>query len=231
MDPAVGVFEARTMSENFGVMIYPYRLAAGLGGAFGLLALLLAAVGLYGVLGCGVQRAPARAGHPPRARRAVARDRPSGGRRNRAAPLPRDAAGDRRWRRDRLADGRRALRHLAVRCGGDVRDCRGARRVIAGASAAPIAGAWRGPNCSGSDPGRAWRDRVPLDRPRDPDRLSCQHVYLRRSTIAASSLPARTARSATACHTAARASAATAARCSARRANPSRCRTLKPSTR
>ena len=54
MDPAVGVFEARTMSENFGVMIYPYRLAAGLGGAFGILALLLAAVGLYGVLGCGV---------------------------------------------------------------------------------------------------------------------------------------------------------------------------------
>jgi putative ABC transport system permease protein len=54
IDPTVGVFEARTMSENFGVMIYPYRLAAGLGGAFGILALLLAAVGLYGVLGCGV---------------------------------------------------------------------------------------------------------------------------------------------------------------------------------
>jgi ABC-type antimicrobial peptide transport system permease subunit len=54
MDPAVGVFEARTMAENLGVMIYPYRLAAGLGGAFGILALLLAAVGLYGVLGCGV---------------------------------------------------------------------------------------------------------------------------------------------------------------------------------
>jgi predicted permease len=54
IDPAVGVFEARTMAENLDVMIYPYRLAAGLGGAFGILALLLAAVGLYGVLGCGV---------------------------------------------------------------------------------------------------------------------------------------------------------------------------------
>jgi ABC-type antimicrobial peptide transport system permease subunit len=42
------------MAENLGVMTYPYRLAAGLGGAFGILALLLAAVGLYGVLGCGV---------------------------------------------------------------------------------------------------------------------------------------------------------------------------------
>ena len=54
LDPAVGVFEARTMAENLDVMIYPYRLAAGLGGTFGVLALLLAAVGLYGVLGCGV---------------------------------------------------------------------------------------------------------------------------------------------------------------------------------
>ena len=54
MDPAVAVFEARTMAENLDLMIYPYRLAAGLGGAFGILALLLAAVGLYGVLGCGV---------------------------------------------------------------------------------------------------------------------------------------------------------------------------------
>ena len=42
------------MAENLDVMIYPYRLAAALGGAFGGLALLLAAVGLYGVLGCGV---------------------------------------------------------------------------------------------------------------------------------------------------------------------------------
>jgi ABC-type antimicrobial peptide transport system permease subunit len=54
MDPAVAVFEARTMSEHLGVMLYPYRLAAGLGSAFGLIAMVLAAIGLYGVLACGV---------------------------------------------------------------------------------------------------------------------------------------------------------------------------------
>ena len=54
LDPAVAVFEARTMSEHLGVMLYPYRLAAGLGSAFGLIAMVLAAIGLYGVLACGV---------------------------------------------------------------------------------------------------------------------------------------------------------------------------------
>jgi predicted permease len=54
MDPAVAVFEARTMAEHLGVMLYPYRLAAGLGSAFGLIAIVLAAIGLYGVLSCGV---------------------------------------------------------------------------------------------------------------------------------------------------------------------------------
>jgi predicted permease len=54
LDPAVAVFEARTMAEHLGVMLYPYRLAAGLGSAFGLIAIVLAAIGLYGVLACGV---------------------------------------------------------------------------------------------------------------------------------------------------------------------------------
>ena len=54
IDPSAGVFEARTMAQNLEVMIYPYRLAAGLGTAFSVLAVLLAGVGLYGVLACGV---------------------------------------------------------------------------------------------------------------------------------------------------------------------------------
>jgi ABC-type antimicrobial peptide transport system permease subunit len=35
-------------------MLYPYRLAAALGSAFGIMAIVLAAIGLYGVLSCGV---------------------------------------------------------------------------------------------------------------------------------------------------------------------------------
>jgi predicted permease len=54
IDPAVAVFEARTMADNLDVMLYPYRLAASLGSALGLLAILLAGVGLYGVLACGI---------------------------------------------------------------------------------------------------------------------------------------------------------------------------------
>jgi ABC-type antimicrobial peptide transport system permease subunit len=54
LDPSVAVFEARTMAEHLGVMLYPYRLAAALGGALGLIAIVLAAIGLYGVLACGV---------------------------------------------------------------------------------------------------------------------------------------------------------------------------------
>ena len=54
LDPAVAVFESRTMSEHLGVMLYPYRLAAALGSAFGVMAIVLAAIGLYGVLSCGI---------------------------------------------------------------------------------------------------------------------------------------------------------------------------------
>jgi ABC-type antimicrobial peptide transport system permease subunit len=54
LDPAVAVFESRTMSEHLGVMLYPYRLAAALGSVFGAMAIVLAAIGLYGVLSCGV---------------------------------------------------------------------------------------------------------------------------------------------------------------------------------
>jgi putative ABC transport system permease protein len=54
LDPGVAVFESRTMAEHLGVMLYPYRLIAALGSAFGLIAIVIAAIGLYGVLACGV---------------------------------------------------------------------------------------------------------------------------------------------------------------------------------
>jgi putative ABC transport system permease protein len=54
LDPAVAVFEARSMAHYLDVMLYPYRMAATIGSAFGILALALAGVGLYGVIACGV---------------------------------------------------------------------------------------------------------------------------------------------------------------------------------
>ncbi|HSC26219.1 MAG TPA: ABC transporter permease [Vicinamibacterales bacterium] len=54
LDPAVAVFEARTMTDNLSVMLYPYRLSAALGSTFGAIALVLAGIGLYGMLSCGV---------------------------------------------------------------------------------------------------------------------------------------------------------------------------------
>jgi predicted permease len=54
LDPAVAVFEARTMADNLHVMLYPYRAGAAVGSALALIAVVLAGVGLYGVLACGV---------------------------------------------------------------------------------------------------------------------------------------------------------------------------------
>jgi predicted permease len=54
IDARVGVFEARTVGDYLDVMLYPYRLAAAVASVLGLLTLALAAVGLYGLLACGV---------------------------------------------------------------------------------------------------------------------------------------------------------------------------------
>jgi predicted permease len=50
LDPGLPVFDAKTMEEHMGISLFPARVAAALLGAFGLLALMLAAVGLYGVM-------------------------------------------------------------------------------------------------------------------------------------------------------------------------------------
>ncbi len=50
IDPALPVFDAKTMKEQIAVALFPLRLGAGLLGVFGALALGLACLGLYGTL-------------------------------------------------------------------------------------------------------------------------------------------------------------------------------------
>ena len=50
LDPALPLFDVKTVEEHMGVSLFPARVAAALLGSFGLLALLLAGVGVYGVV-------------------------------------------------------------------------------------------------------------------------------------------------------------------------------------
>jgi predicted permease len=56
VDPQLVLFEAKTMEEHLSLMLYPPRMAALLLSVFGGLALLLSAVGLYGVVSYAVAR-------------------------------------------------------------------------------------------------------------------------------------------------------------------------------
>jgi len=49
LDPSLPIYEAKTMSEHMRLSLFPARIAAGLLGAFGIVALTLAAIGIYGV--------------------------------------------------------------------------------------------------------------------------------------------------------------------------------------
>jgi len=50
LDPSLPVFDVKTMKEHLGLSLLPARLAGSALGAFGLVALLLGAVGIYGVM-------------------------------------------------------------------------------------------------------------------------------------------------------------------------------------
>jgi putative ABC transport system permease protein len=50
LDPALPLYDVKTLEEHMGVSLFPARVAASLLGGFGLLALLLAAMGVYGVV-------------------------------------------------------------------------------------------------------------------------------------------------------------------------------------
>lgn len=56
LDPDAAIFESKTMNEHLGVMLFPYRMAAALGSVLGGFGLLLACIGLYGVVGYSVTR-------------------------------------------------------------------------------------------------------------------------------------------------------------------------------
>ncbi len=56
LDPQLVLFEAKTMEQHLALMLYPPRMAALLLSVFGALALLLAAIGLYGLVSYAVAR-------------------------------------------------------------------------------------------------------------------------------------------------------------------------------
>jgi predicted permease len=56
LDPGVPIYDVKTMTDHLGVALLPARLAAGLLGVFGGLAIVLAALGLYGLVAYSVSQ-------------------------------------------------------------------------------------------------------------------------------------------------------------------------------
>jgi predicted permease len=50
MEPTMPIYDVDTLTEHMGLSLFPVRIAGSLIGAFGVLALILAAVGIYGVM-------------------------------------------------------------------------------------------------------------------------------------------------------------------------------------
>jgi len=56
LDPQMPLYDVKTMTEHLGLSLFPARVAGILLGSFGLLVLILAAVGVYGVMSYSVSR-------------------------------------------------------------------------------------------------------------------------------------------------------------------------------
>ncbi len=50
LDPTLPLYDAKTLTEHMNIPLFPAKIAAGALGSFGVLALVLAAVGIYGVM-------------------------------------------------------------------------------------------------------------------------------------------------------------------------------------
>lgn len=50
LDPTLPIYDAKTLTEHMNIPLFPAKMAAGILAAFGVLVLLLAAVGIYGVM-------------------------------------------------------------------------------------------------------------------------------------------------------------------------------------
>jgi putative ABC transport system permease protein len=50
LDPHLAIIQRKTMSEHVGLLLYPIRISAALSAGFGFLGLLLASLGIYGVI-------------------------------------------------------------------------------------------------------------------------------------------------------------------------------------
>ena len=50
MDATLPVYDVKTLTEHMNIPLFPARMAANVLGSFGLLALVLAAIGIYGVM-------------------------------------------------------------------------------------------------------------------------------------------------------------------------------------
>jgi ABC-type antimicrobial peptide transport system permease subunit len=56
LDPSLSVYAAGSLSDQLGLVLFPARIAAIVLGAFGLLAIVLAATGVYGIMAYAVSR-------------------------------------------------------------------------------------------------------------------------------------------------------------------------------